>query len=178
MQDFGQRFKNPFLREAFPLILDLPDSPMFALIGLLALLDSKGAGYPIGGSLEFALSIEQRYRDLGGEVYYKSPVTRILVENNRAVGVRLADGSEHRSDIVISAADGRTTIFDMLEGKYVNDKIRGYYEQLTIQPPLIFIALGVARSFEGQPRQVMFPLEKPVNMAGEQWERLNLFTYN
>jgi phytoene dehydrogenase-like protein len=178
MLDFAQRFKNPFLREAFPLIQDLPDLPMFASIGMLALLHSKTAGYPIGGSLKFAQGIEQRYRDLGGEVHYKSPVTKILVENDRAVGVQLADGSKHRSDIVVSAADGRTTIFDMLEGKYVNEKIRGYYEQLTIQPPVIIIALGVARSFDGLPRQVMFTLDEPVTMAGEEWERLNLFNYD
>jgi hypothetical protein len=45
MLDFAQRFKNPFLREAFPLIQDLPDLPMFASIGMLALLHSKTAGY-------------------------------------------------------------------------------------------------------------------------------------
>jgi phytoene dehydrogenase-like protein len=178
MQDYAQRFKSPFLREVFPLIQDLPSLPAFAMIGLLALLDSKGAGYPIGGSLEFAQAIEQRYRNLGGEVHYKSPITKILVENDRVVGVQMADGSEHRSDIVISAADGRTTIFDMLDGKYVNEKIRGYYDELSVQPPLVFIALGVNRSFDGEPRQVMFPLDEPVTMAGEEWERLNLFIYN
>lgn len=39
-------------------------------------------------------------------------------------------GFEHRGDIVISAADGHTTILDMLEGKYLDDKIRRYYDEL------------------------------------------------
>ena len=75
------------------------------------------------------------------------PVEKILVEDDKAVGVRLADGTEHRSDVAISAADGHATIFDMLEGKYINDKIRGYYDDLPIFPPMIQVSLGVARSF-------------------------------
>ena len=47
-----------------------------------------------------------------------SRVEKILVEGDQAVGVRLADGSEHRAGRVISAADGYTTIFKMLDGKY------------------------------------------------------------
>jgi len=64
------------------------------------------------------------------------------VEDDRAVGVRLTDGSEHRADIVISAADGHATIFDMLQGRYVSDKIRGYYEKLPIFPSWIQVSLG------------------------------------
>ena len=178
VSDFAQRFRNPFLREAFPLIQLLPGTPMMALLMTLSLLHNKAAGYPLGGSLEFARSIEQRYRDLGGEVHYKSLVTKILVENDRAVGVQLADGTEHHSDIVISAADGRTTIFDMLEGKYINEKIRDYYEQLPVYPPIIYVALGIARSFDGVPSVVDYPLDEPVMIAGQEWMRLNVRIYN
>jgi len=95
--------------------------------------------------------------------------------------VRLADGSEHRSDIVISAADGRTTIFDMLEGKYVNDEIQGYYDQLPVVTPLIYIALGVARSFDELTSSVAginYPLDEPVTIAGQEWKRLPVHIYN
>jgi len=179
--DFAQRFKNPFLRKAFSLILNLPDFPITALFSTLAYLHQKAAGYPLGGSLEFARAIERRYLDLGGEINYKSPVVKILVENDQAVGVRLANGSEHRSDIVISAADGRTTIFDMLEGKYINDKIRGYYDNLPIFPPLIYIALGVARSFDELPSSVAgvnHPLDEPIIIAGKEWKQLPVHIYN
>lgn len=111
-------------------------------------MDQKTACYPVGGSLESARVIEQRYLNLGGRIHYKSRVAKIPVENDRAVGVRLADGSEHSSDIVISAADGHTTIFDMLEGKYINDKILDYYDKLPLYLPLINVGLGVAQSFK------------------------------
>jgi phytoene dehydrogenase-like protein len=151
VQDVAQRFKNPFMRQAFPFIFNLqnpPDFPIMAVMMVFAWMDQKTAGYPVGGSLELARAIERRYLTLGGEVHYRSRVVKILVEKDRAVGVRLADGSEHRSDRVISAADGHTTIFDMLDGKYINDEIQGYYDKFTLYPPLVYVGLGVARSFE------------------------------
>ncbi len=184
IQDFAQRFKNPFLRQAFPLMVNLqnrPSFPMLAFLATLAWMDQKTAGFPVGGSLEFARAIERRYLALGGEIHYKSRVVKILVENNRAVGVRLADGSEHRSDIVISAADGHTTIFDMLDGKYINDKIQGYYDKLPVTPSVIYIGLGAARSFEEMPRTVTgidYPLDEPITIGGQERKRLGVQMYN
>jgi len=180
IQDFAQRFKNPFLREAFSVNFFPPFISMFAWLGSLGMIQQKAAGYPVGGSLEIARAIERRYLDLGGEIHYKSRVAKILVENDRAVGVRLADGTEQRSDTVISAADGRTTIFDMLDGKYINDKIQGYYDNLPTMPPLIYIGLGVARLFD-EPHSafgVNYPLDEPVTIAGQELKRLPVHIYN
>ena len=173
VQDYAQRFSDPFLRDALPLLGDLPDFPMAAVIMILAWMHRKSAGYPQGGSLEFSRSIERRYLDLGGEIHYRSPVSEIMVEHDKAVGVRLADGTEHRSDITISAADGHATIFDMLGGKYINDKIRGYYDDLPMFPPLIHVALGVARSFEGLPAAVIYPLDEPVTIGGREHKHIS-----
>jgi phytoene dehydrogenase-like protein len=184
VQDVAQRFKNPFLRQAFPYVFNLqnpPDFPMMAVLMTFAWMDQKTAGYPVGGSLELARAIERRYHNLGGQVHYKSPVVKILVQDDRAVGVRLADGSEHRSDIVISAADGHATIFDMLDGKYVNAEIKGYYEELPLYSPLVYIGLGVARSFEEVPPTVTgidFPLEEPISVGGRERKRLSVQIYN
>ncbi len=167
VQDFGARFSDPFLRQAFPLVFDLPGCPMIAMLFTLAGMHNHNAGYPIGGSLAFAQAIERRYRDLGGELVYKSRVETILTENDRAVGVRLADGSEHRADVVISAADGHATIFDMLEGKYVGDEVRGYYDELPIFPPMIQVSLGVARDLSAEPHSVSLMLAEPFTIAGK-----------
>jgi phytoene dehydrogenase-like protein len=182
--DFARRFKNPFLREVFPLVPNLqhpPDFPMLALFSTLSWMHQKVAGYPVGGSLEFARAIEKRYLSLGGEIHYKSRVAKILVEDNRAVGVRLADGSEYFSDFVISAADGHTTIFDMLDGKYVNSKIQSYYDKLPLFPPLVYVGLGVARSFDEIIPSVTgidYPLNESITIGGKERKRLSLQIYN
>jgi phytoene dehydrogenase-like protein len=160
---------------------DIADFPILALMMPLAWLNQKTAGYPLGGSLEFSKTIEKRYLDLGGKIDYKSPVAKILVENDKAVGIKLSNGTEHRADIIISAADGHTTIFGMLEGKYIDDKIKGYYDNFSLFPPLLHVAYGVARTFQELPRSVSgfnLLLDKPITIAGKEHTRLTLHVYN
>jgi phytoene dehydrogenase-like protein len=133
LRDFAAQFKNPFLREALgeaaPSVFFSPDVSIMFVMGTIATMHLKAAGYLVGGPEEFIRAVEQRYLDLGGQIQYRSPVTKILVEPSpvggadRAVGVRLEDGTEHRADVVISAADGHATIFDWLEAKYVVTQI-------------------------------------------------------
>jgi phytoene dehydrogenase-like protein len=181
--EFAQRFKNPFLRETFTAGFagEISGLPILFTLMTLAWLDQKAAGYTVGGSLEFARAIERRYLGLGGEISYKSPVVKILVKDDRAVGVCLTDGTEHRSDIVISAADGHATIFDMLGGKYIDDKIKGYYDKPILFPPLVYIGLGVKRSFDDVPSSVagvIFLLDKPLTITGKKHQRLGVQIYN
>ncbi len=174
MESFAQRFTDPFLHEVFTNVFNLPDFPLLGLLFTLAWLNNRDAGYPIGGSLEFSRAIEKRYLDLGGQVDYKSRVERILVENDRAVGVRLQGGSEHEADLVISAADGHATIFDMLEGEYTDDKIRERYDSMPIFEPLVQVAVGVADDLAGEAHSVSFPLASPIVIGGEERKRIDV----
>jgi phytoene dehydrogenase-like protein len=170
-QEFAARFSDPLLRRAFTAVIDdLPDMPAMTLMMILGFMHEGDATYPAGGSLEFARAIERRYLELGGEIHYRSRVEQILVKDNRAVGVRLTDGTEHRANVVISAADGHATIFDMLGGQYVSDKVRGYYEELPIFPSWIQVSLGVARDFSGQAQGVVYLLDEPIDIAGQRYE--------
>ncbi|MDP2917799.1 MAG: NAD(P)/FAD-dependent oxidoreductase [Dehalococcoidia bacterium] len=180
MKELALRFRNPLLRDAWLNMWPPEFTALFMLI-TLATFHQKASGYPIGGSMQVSRAIEKRYLGLGGEIKYKSKVDKIIVENDRAVGVRLADGGEHRADYVISAADGHATIFDMLDGKYINDKIRGYYESLPIFPPLVFVSLGVNRSFEELPKMIsglVLTLEKPVTIGGGERKWLYVRIHN
>jgi phytoene dehydrogenase-like protein len=186
VDDFARKLKNPFLRETFASMAEgVDDFPMFALIMPLAWQNGKVAGYPLGGSIPFARAIEKRFLDLGGVVQYGKRVVEILTEagdrGDRAVGVRLEDGAEHRADVVVSAADGRTTIFDMLGGRYVDETIKGYYETMKLFPPLLYIGLGVADPLDAIPSTVSgitFPLSPAIEIDGKLRERLSFKAYN
>lgn len=178
--DYVRRLKNPLLQEAFTEIW-LPEFSIFFMMFTIAYIHQKNAGYPIGGSSPMAEAVERRYLSLGGQIHYHSRVQKILVEKNRAVGIRLEDGSEYRADQVVSAADGHATIFDMLEGKYIDDTIRGYYKNYKIFPPLIFIGLGVRRTFEEIPVTVSglsIPLPHPVEIGDRTHHRMSVQIYN
>jgi len=179
LKEFGDRFKHPLLREAFPLMF-MPDFPVSFMLFTFAWLHQKAAGYPIGGSLDFSRAIEKRYLSLGGEITYKAKTVKILTENNRAVGIRLEDGTEHRADYVISAADGHATIFNLLEGKYLDDRVRGYYDALIPFPPLVHVALGINRSFSDVPHAtgLAIKLREPITIGGVQQMLLNVHIWN
>jgi phytoene dehydrogenase-like protein len=167
IREFASRFTDPFLREALISVFDLPDFPMAGVLMSLGSMGAHDAGYPVGGSLSFARAIEKRFCDLGGEIHYRARVAKILVEEDRAVGVRLTDGKEYRADQVISAADGHATIFDMLDGKYLGDEQREAYDHMPTFDPIIQVSLGVDRDLRDEPHMVRYELERPLEIAGE-----------
>ena len=181
--EFARRLHSPILKEALgSMASEMGTFPMLGLVFPLAWQATKSAGYPLGGSLPFVRNIEKRFLSLGGQIRYSSRVEEILVENDRAVGVRLAGGSEHRADIVISAADGRTTIFDMLGGRYVSEAVRRPYEGgMKPYAPLLYVSLGVADPLEEIPHSVSgisFPLDPKVEIDGKERDRLSMMVYN
>jgi phytoene dehydrogenase-like protein len=161
VQEYANRCKNSLLKKTFELIF-IPEMAILFLIMTLVWMHKKSAGYPIGGSLKFARLIEKRYLELEGKINYKSKVKKIIVENDSARGIILENGEAHKADIVISAADGYYTIFEMLEGKYINKKIKDYYDNYETFPSYVQVSLGVKRTFETIPHLLYFPLEKPL----------------
>ena len=165
--EFAKKFKSPFLRKAIPQVFSWEEAPVMMGMSLLAYMHTGNAGFPVGGSLEFARAIEKRFLDLGGEIRYKAQVEKILVENDRAVGVRLYNDEVHRADTVISACDGRGTIFDMLDGAYADRRIRKMYDGHLSTHSMMQVSLGVKRDLSAEPHWVTHLLEEPVLVAGE-----------
>ncbi len=58
-------------------------------------------GFPIGGPRAIVQALLQVVRKAGGRLFTRSPVTRILLEDGRAVGVQLATGEQVRATRVI-----------------------------------------------------------------------------
>ncbi len=179
MQRYAGRFADPFLRRAFPLLeYSIPEVPMIVHLAKHAYGYMNAVQWPVGGSLEFTRSIEKRYKELGGTVHYRQKAVKILTEGNRAVGVRLADGSEHRADVVISDADGRKTILDLLEGKYVDERIKGYCAEPADETSwAVHVFLGVNRDLSAEPSALVLLLEQPVTIAGHTHESIEMQMY-
>lgn len=165
--DFANKFTGSRLKQFFLNIFgDFVGNTgsIFMLIATLGYLHAKTAGYPIGGSRPLAKRIEQRYRDLGGEIQFQARVKEILVENDKVIGIQLINGEKISADFVISAADGHDTIYNMLKGKYVNEEINGFYTNLRPFPPICQVSLGVADEFTGVPHAIQFALKEPIKV--------------
>jgi phytoene dehydrogenase-like protein len=179
-EQFTAKIQDPVLREAL-LEMWMPEFSMFFMLFTFAYLHNHNAGYPIGGSLPMSHALEKRFMELGGEICFKTRVEKILVENGSAVGVRLADGSERRAGRVISAADGYTTIYKMLDGKYKDESIDKMYREWKTFPSLVYVGVGVRRSFAGEPKMVSgisMPLKHPLDIGDQVVRRLPIHIYN
>lgn len=149
MERFCGRFQDPLLRRAFPFIF-FQDHEVFPLLPYLFNMASAhhlNAGFPQGGSLGLARSVEDRYTSLGGQVDYRARVERVLVENDRAVGVELRGGERHFADHIVSACDGPTTINGLLDGRYTSPKIDTLFKEMVNRPELLYP--GVVSAFVG-----------------------------
>jgi len=179
-EEFSKRFRDPLLKKAF-LQIWVPEFSMFFMLFTFAWLHNRNAGYPLGGSKPMSEALENRYRALGGTIRYKSRVSRITTSENRATGIVLEDGSQHMADRIISAADGHCTIFELLEGKYINEKSRLPYEKWPLFPSLVYISFGVNRSFSDFPFTVSglsFALKEPAIIADERRDWLEVHIFN
>lgn len=67
-----------------------------------------------GGIGELSESVARQIRALGGEIRLKQQVSRILVEDGRAVGVELKNGEPLRAPLVVSNLDKQATFNRLL----------------------------------------------------------------
>lgn len=78
-----------------------------------SLLD--GAFRPKGGFIEFPKKFEEKYLSQGGEFLLNTRVDKILVQNGEAKGVRLEDGREIYSDLVVTTVDPKVALQEMVD---------------------------------------------------------------
>ncbi|MFE7534346.1 phytoene desaturase family protein [Streptomyces rhizosphaericola] len=143
MHVFADRFQDPLLRRAFRNIFfqDPEGFPLLPYLFNMAAAHHLNAGFPQGGSLGLSRSIENRYLGLGGEVTYRARTEKILVENDRAIGIELRNGRRYFAEHIVSACDGRTTVHHLLDGRYTSPRIDKLYHDLIERPGTLFPAV-------------------------------------
>lgn len=176
-QQFALRFRSPFLRRAVAQMFSWEEAPVMMGMFLLASMHNRNAGFPVGGSLAFARALERRFLDLGGRIHYDAQVERILVRDGRAAGVRLYNNQEVTGDIVISACDGRSTIFDLLHGEFTDRAVRRRYDGHLPMHTQVQVSLGVGCDVSAHPHWVTYLLDEPIRLMGEDHSEVGLKHY-
>ncbi|MFD3752750.1 phytoene desaturase family protein [Streptomyces cyaneofuscatus] len=143
MHVIADKFQDPLLRRAFRNIFfqDPEGFPLLPYLFNMAAAYHLNAGFPQGGSLGLSRSIEERYLKLGGHVTYRARTEKVLVENDRAIGVELRNGKRYFAEHVVSAADGHTTVYGLLGGRYTGPRIDKLYTDLLQRPGILFPAV-------------------------------------
>lgn len=180
IEQFASRFKNSFLQKAFPTAqYDFQGIPMMIHLSFLAGCSIKSMGWPVGGSLAFSKRIAKRYEELGGKIHYRSRVKSIAVKNDRAVGLTLEDRTKANADIVVSAADGYSTIYDMLNGKYKDDFIDEYYANPPDEQEMnAYVSLGVNLPLNDLPHGVTWLMDEKLELSDRCYQKMDLEVLN
>jgi phytoene dehydrogenase-like protein len=172
IQEYGNRLKNPLLR-AFFQSGDSAQLSAIAVVFSLAWMSDLNGGYPIGGSQAIIRLIVETFVALGGRIRFGAKVDEIVVEGGAATGVKLSGGETIPADWVISAADGYTTIYKLLGGKYTDKLTDRIYRTLKTFPSYVQVSLGVARDLSQQPGYLTLLLDAPLTVdPGTQLSRV------
>lgn len=113
-----------------------------------------GVYYPVGGMRAVVDSLYRLAGEEGAEFRFNEPVTRILTEDKKAIGVETAKG-RYDADLVLVNAD-----YPFSELHLIGDHERTYNEKYwnsrVMAPSAFVIYLGVNRRFEGLEHHTLF----------------------
>ncbi|CAN5217006.1 NAD(P)/FAD-dependent oxidoreductase [soil metagenome] len=105
-----------------------PAQSSFAMHAMVAKHYFRGGSYPVGGSTRIFDTIAPLIINGGGAIYTNADVKEIIVEGNKATGVRLADGVTIKAPMVISSA-GIMNTYNHLIPQAVSEKA-GFPQQM------------------------------------------------
>lgn len=176
-KEYAESFKNPLLKSAFSMIM--PDYySAYALVFTLATVISGNGSIPAGGSLKMSQRMRKRYEDLGGKVVTGAKVEEILIQKNRATGIRLENGTIVDADYVIAAGDVKYTFETLLKNRYhdkIFDKLFRNINQNPV-PTSAHVAFAVDADLKEYPTSFIFETEK-FKVAETENDYLGIYNY-
>ncbi|PON42061.1 Carotene isomerase [Parasponia andersonii] len=102
-----------------------------------------GINYPIGGVGGIAKSLAKGLVDQGSEILYKANVTDIIIDQGKAVGVKISDGRKFFAKTIISNATRWDTFGKLLKGKDLPKEEENFQKAYMKAPSFLSIHMGV-----------------------------------
>jgi phytoene desaturase len=177
MADFARDCSDPWLRSVLNNLF-LPEVPVWFVCLVLALLAQGDLAYLKNGSPDLVQLLQKQFRALGGEMRTGALAEEILVQDGRACGVRLAGGEVLEAGVVISAADGRSTLYDLLAGRFVDKAAERRYAEWKLMPSFLMANFGVNREFPQEVPFTTISLMHPFSMNNHKVENMFLRIFN
>lgn len=140
----SQFIESDFLRRCFsfhPLLIGGNPFDASSIYAMIHYLEREwGVHYVMVGTGALVRALGSLIEELGGRFHFNAEVEEILVDGRTATGIRLADGSLHYADHVISNADVAFTYMNMIPAKarsVRNSDLR--YKKLTRYSMSLFV---------------------------------------
>ncbi len=103
---------------------------------------------PHGGFSKLADGLAEMFQEAGGQIFTDSEVGRVVVEDGHVVGVETVDGRRFHATSVVSNADGRRTLLDMVEPRYLPAELRERVARMALTPSIFQVHLGIDMDLE------------------------------
>jgi prolycopene isomerase len=102
-----------------------------------------GINYPKGGVGQIAQKLVEGLEKAGSEIQYRARVTEILLENGKAVGVKLATGKQYRAKRIVSNATRWDTFTKLISPKKMPAAEKKWQKRYKKSPSFLSLHLGV-----------------------------------
>lgn len=102
-----------------------------------------GINYPVGGVGGIAKSLAEGLIDQGSEILYKANVTNIIIDQGKAVGVKISDGREFFAQTIISNATRWDTFGKLLKAENLPKEEENFQKVYVKAPSFLSIHMGV-----------------------------------
>jgi phytoene desaturase len=180
-QPLGQyvddHFRSAIVRQLLASFLP-KEAPALFLLLMLGYLERGWLSRPVGGSAAFRDALVDSYQKLGGEARLSTTVEEILVDADRARGVRLSDGTILEADAVISTSSTPETVFRLLGGRYDAAATARRLRDWKLFTPIVLASYGVAMPLRHLPPMLLLSGVEPFEVGGVANDRLYLRLYN
>lgn len=152
MYGYTSRFvKDQFLRQVFsfhPLLIGGSPFDTPSIYGLIIQFEKQwGVHYAIGGTGAIVRGFGRLLEELGTQICLNSEVTEIIIQNGRAAGVRLKDGSTHYADEIICNGDAAFTYQNLIPANQRNFIASTRYKTMNYSNSLFVIYFGTKRRY-------------------------------
>ncbi|WP_031469282.1 phytoene desaturase family protein [Sciscionella sediminilitoris] len=125
-------------------------APSEVLLGVHAgMIDDylRGSFYPEGGGQVLVAALVEFLESHGGTLRTRARVRTVDVEDGTVRGVRLAGGEALRAPLVVSNADFRRTVLELLDGRYPPMQVRRT-RQASMRLPTATLYLALDKEIE------------------------------
>lgn len=140
----------------------LPPELAGGVYAMLGYSEHEGSYYPKGGMIQIPRAYQRVGEGYGMEVRTGALVEKVLVRNRRAEGVRLADGTEISSKLVISNINAMTLYLDLIGEEHLpwlaRVGIKSYEPSMSV--PMIYLGVDYEPELNAHHALITRPLEE------------------
>ena len=147
----SRHIEDEFLRRVFsfhPLLVGGNPFDTPSIYTLIVQFEKEwGVHYAVGGTGAIVDGLGRLFTELGGTVELNSEVAEILVDKDRVTGIRLADGTTHKADVVVSNGDVAFTYRHLIPEQYRRKYTNRRIERTKYSTSLFVIYFGTKKRY-------------------------------